>query len=233
LALHEFGHVLGLGDLYGPGDLALGRALYGLFGIGDQRTSLTAGDAEGATYIYPGTTVSPTGTFTINGGDAYTDTTAVTIDSAVGGPTELRFRDAGQTWTLWEDYAASRPWTLPGGDGVKTVEAEYHNAAGTLARSDSITLDHVAPFTSDNSDTLPHRTFVLVLSPFDGTSGVASTEYRIDGGDWLSGTSIGLRMSIRHKRGGYSRGAHVVDYRSTDNAGNEESFKSCVVTLGG
>ena len=107
-------------------------------------------------------------------------------------------------------------------------------AANDEAPVKSLTLktDTWAPFTSDNSDTLPHRSFVLVLSPSDGTSGVASTEYRIDGGDWVSDTSVTLRHTIRHKLAGCSWGAHLVEYRSTDNAGNVEEIKNCTVTLG-
>ena len=86
--------------------------------------------------------------------------------------------------------------------------------------------------TTDNADGLPHHSFSVVLTPSDALSGVAATSYRIDHGAWHSGTSVTLRTAIRHKRGGYSRGAHLIEYRSTDNAGNVEGIKSCTVTLG-
>ena len=92
--------------------------------------------------------------------------------------------------------------------------------------------DYVAPTTTDNNDGLPHQAFTLVLTPTDAASGVFYTEYRIDGGDWQTGTSAVMRIRIKHKRPGYSRGYHLVEYRSIDNAGNVEATKSCTVRLG-
>lgn len=63
-------------------------------------------------------------------------------------------------------------------------------------------------------------------------SGVSRTESSLDGGAWLSGTSGTLRLAVRHRRVGYARGAHLVEYRSTDNADNVETIKSGMVTLG-
>jgi len=112
---------------------------------------------------------------------------------------------------------------------------QYRDIAGNTspAVDDVIFLDRVAPVTSDNSDGLPHQSFTVVLSPTDATSGVALTEYRIDGGSWKTGTSASLRLKIRHKRAGLARGTHTVEYRSTDAAGNLETVKSCQVILGG
>ena len=111
---------------------------------------------------------------------------------------------------------------------------QYRDIAGNLSEtiSDAIVLDRVAPVTSDNTDAVVHRSFRLVLSPIDATSGVATTEYRVDGGDWVSGDSVGFRLGIRHKRAGRRAGTYLVEYRSTDSAGNVETIQSCTVTLG-
>lgn len=61
---------------------------------------------------------------------------------------------------------------------------------------------------------------------------MSRTESSLDGGAWLSGTSGTLRLAVRHRRAGYARGAHLVENRSTDNAGNIETIKSCMVALG-
>jgi hypothetical protein len=45
----------------------------------------------------------------------------------------------------------------------------------------------------------------------DATSGVASTNYRVNGGAWQSGTSVSIA----------TEGTHAVDFRAIDNAGNE------------
>ena len=101
----------------------------------------------------------------------------------------------------------------------------------------TIRVDTIAPVTTDNSDALTHRTFHLVLTPKDTTSGVATTQYRIDGGPWRSGTSLRLVTTggvkvRRPRRLHLSPGAHTIDYFSADNVGNAESVRSCQVILG-
>jgi hypothetical protein len=109
----------------------------------------------------------------------------------------------------------------PRGSGGQTGYALY-----------SIAVDKTAPVTTDNHDTATHVSFTLSLSPTDAVSGVALTEYRIDGGSWKTGSGIRLVTERRHKGAGLSAGAHTVEYRSTDAAGNVESTRSCQVTLG-
>ena len=96
----------------------------------------------------------------------------------------------------------------------------------------SVTVDKTAPVTSDNHDTAKHSALKLVLTPTDAVSGVATTEYNVDGGAWTTGTSVTLSLPKRHKRAGLAAGAHTVQYRSIDKAGNVESIKSCQVILG-
>jgi hypothetical protein len=119
------------------------------------------------------------------------------------------------------------------GDGVwyfhVRSEDAFQNWSSTSTRS--VRIDATAPSTTDNHDGLTHRSFTLVLTPTDLSSGVASTEYRIDGGTWTSGTSATLVRALRHKRAGLPAGAHLVEYRSTDNAGNLETIRSCSVIL--
>jgi hypothetical protein len=71
-----------------------------------------------------------------------------------------------------------------------------------------------------------------VLTPADATSGVAFTEYRIDGHAWKEGSVVSLRLAVHRKPGSLTRGAHTIQYHSTDAAGNVESIKSCTVKLG-
>ncbi len=51
----------------------------------------------------------------------------------------------------------------------------------------------------------------VTISSSDATSGLASTEYRVDGGPW---TAYSAPVSVT------GDGSHTVDYRATDNAGN-------------
>ena len=92
--------------------------------------------------------------------------------------------------------------------------------------------DTTPPVTTDNTDGLRHRSFVLKLTATDGGSGVAATQFRIDGGAWHSGTRYVLRIRRRHHPPGLANGTHTIQYFSTDGAGNVESVKTCHVILG-
>ena len=83
--------------------------------------------------------------FSINGGASETASAAVTLDSSVSdgtsGVAEARFREDGSAWSDWTTYSNSVDWTLSGGEGSHTVEAEFRDEAGntTYGESDSIT----------------------------------------------------------------------------------------------
>ena len=84
---------------------------------------------------------APTGSITINSGAAYAEPYKnVTLnlsasDSGGSGLTQMRFCDAGGTWTAWESYGGSKSWTLPTSplNGTKTVQVQYRDGAGNLS----------------------------------------------------------------------------------------------------
>lgn len=91
-------------------------------------------------------TTPPSGSFAVAGGEAETSATGVTVDCGVTDLTsmQMRFSVEGGPWSDWEPYAASRIVTLSAGDGTKTVDAEFLDAAGwVLSASDAILLDQV------------------------------------------------------------------------------------------
>jgi hypothetical protein len=100
-------------------------------------------------------TTGPTGTITIDSGAAYTSSTAVELtlnatsaSDEGAGVDEMRLGNGGSTWDPWEAYATSKPWTLPSGDGSKTVYVEYRDAVDNVSSgtiSDDITLDTMPP----------------------------------------------------------------------------------------
>src|SRR5262249_43474956 len=52
-------------------------------------------------------------------------------------------------------------------------------------------IDNTAPVTTDDADGSAHNGDVTVtLSPSDAGSGVVRTQYRVDGGAWLDGTTV-------------------------------------------
>ncbi|MFQ5979663.1 MAG: PKD domain-containing protein [Candidatus Heimdallarchaeota archaeon] len=54
----------------------------------------------------------------------------------------MRFSNSGSSWTAWESFASSKSWTIPSGDGLKSVFVQVKDPAGNIAEtSDDILLD--------------------------------------------------------------------------------------------
>lgn len=142
---------------------------------------------------------------------------------------------AGSTPDLVADGADSSA-TLSGlGGGQQYLHVRPRDEAGNWGppATFAFTVDAAGPTVADNHDGQTHQAFTLVLSPSDASgSGVAATYYRIDGGAWKAGTSVTLRLAIRHKRTGVSRGTHTIEYYARDRVGNDGSTGSCQVILG-
>jgi hypothetical protein len=120
---------------------------------------------------------TPTGTLYINGGAAVTTSPAVSLTLAasdnLSGPAKMRFSTdptfAGVAWVT--PYAPVSSFTLPAGDGSKTVYAQVQDAAGntsTAAIQATITLDTTSP-ASGSIVIDPAR------KPFSGTATVNLT----------------------------------------------------------
>jgi sugar lactone lactonase YvrE len=102
-------------------------------------------------------TTAPVGTITIDGGAAFTNTTAATLDLTATdavGVTSYRVADgadcSGATYvpvTSATSFDADVAHTLPVGDGTKTVCAQFRDAAGNESATvvDTIGLDTVTP----------------------------------------------------------------------------------------
>jgi alpha-tubulin suppressor-like RCC1 family protein len=113
------------------------------------------------------------------------------------------------------------------------LRARCQAGAWSATATYTLRIDSTLPTTTDNSDGLWHRQFLLKLSASPAAY-VVSTAYRIDGGPWQSGGSCLLRAVRRHhpgRRGDVANGSHTVQYFSTDTAGNSEAIKSCTVLL--
>ena len=98
---------------------------------------------------------SPSGTVSVAAGAAYATAGAVIVNLTSTDPAprpsgtqQMRFSNDGTTWSAYQAYAPTTPWTLaPGQDGSRTVFAQFRDGNGNLSPvvSDSITLDTAAP----------------------------------------------------------------------------------------
>ncbi|MCL5256693.1 MAG: S8 family serine peptidase [Chloroflexi bacterium] len=137
---------------------------------------------------------APTGTISINNGAAVTGSTAVTLQLGYSPDAKLmRFSNDGMTWTPWQNVKESRPWTLPAGNGVKTVWAQFKSFEGVVSSSvtSSITLDTKPPTGSvsinDGASSTNQITVTVTLSATDN-SGLPVKQYRF--GKMVNGVPV-------------------------------------------
>jgi len=141
-------------------------------------------------------TTPPTGSVVINSGQSYTTSPDVllslTYDDGDGsGVSGMRFSNNGSTWSSWEKPAAAKAWTLPAGDGYKTVRVQFRDKSGNVSArySDYILLDAAAPTGSilinGNQSVTASQNVTLNLTWDDGTgSGVSRMRFSNDGATW-------------------------------------------------
>ncbi|MHC4472535.1 MAG: hypothetical protein ACYS99_16415, partial [Planctomycetota bacterium] len=185
----------------------------------------------------------PSGTIKIDSGAVATNSTSVTLAITWEKSTpevdpeveEMRLRNVGDAWGNWISVAASKSWNLVPGEGTKTVEAQFRDAAGTTSTvvSDSILLDQTAPWgtvlIADNLEWVGDRHVDLTLWYDDGLSGVTEMRFR-DGSDGEWGSWVGAATtSSRTLPPG--DGEKRVEGQYRDAAGNVSSVNADVVKL--
>jgi len=109
---------------------------------------------------------------------------------------------------------------LPLGEGIQDVDARVTDQAGNISTASiRLQIDMTAPrLIMSLSGTLGKNNWyvsnvTISASVSDKTSGMILTEYRVDSGSWQTGTNVIAA----------SDGAHTVDFRATDYAGNQSS----------
>lgn len=166
----------------------------------------------------PVTTSGVSGTLGLEGWYVAHPSVTLSADDATSGVSWTRYQIANGSGVM---YAS--PFTLTGEgnrcfhywstDNASNVETKNHACARidtfppTTGRALSGTLGSAGWYRSAVG---------VTLSPTDGTSGVKTTTYELDGGATQTGTSLTVSAP----------GKHAVTYGSTDNAGNVESRKS-------
>jgi len=138
-------------------------------------------------------TAPPSGTVLVNGGDAYTSSTSVTLalscTDTTSGCVAMQISNDGAAWSTEEPPAASRAWTLTAGDGEKTVYARYKDNAGNWSSpvTDTIILDTAPPTGSiliNNGDAYTRITDVVLTLSCTDSSGCSKMKFSSDGSTW-------------------------------------------------
>jgi len=180
----------------------------------------------------------PTGSITINNGNAYTNSLTVTLDlntTDVSGIKSMAFSNNGVDFTTFEDYTSIKSYTLATGDGVKTVYFKFIDKAGNIGNivSDSIILDTTIPTdptvtTSPNEQTLVKGDSInlsgttepnnLVTIRIYSDAKFTEYVYADNNGDW----SYTITDSTLNQ---LEAGNHKITITTTDLAGNVSNEK--------
>lgn len=132
--------------------------------------------------------------FQINNGDAFTSSRNVNLNvvfrpAEASPPVQISISDNEYgPFLSWNDVQSPIDWTLPAGDGIKTVHAQFRDVAGNISqRSTSITLDTTPPVITGVLNGQKYKTYVTptftdatlttaILNGFPFTSGTTITQ---------------------------------------------------------
>jgi C1A family cysteine protease len=148
----------------------------------------------------------------------------VPLTGAAGdGATRMIYytQDGGTTWGRTLNLSVNMNVADEGAHSIKYYSVDSL-ASEPVHSPGYVNVDTVKPSTSDNHlSVTPTDPATVTLTPNDATSGVAKTEYKVDGAaTYTTGTSVVLHA-----------GSHTVAYRSTDNAGNVETDQTFSATV--
>jgi hypothetical protein len=136
-------------------------------------------------------------TLAINDSAEWSNSPAVSLalsasSVAPGGVTGMRFSDDGSSWPAsFEPYPASKAYTLPGGNGAKTVCAQFQDSEGNISDpvSASIKLDTTTLITL----TMPKDGATFVTNQPVSAAWSVGRQSGVLGSGVLSGQRIRLR----------------------------------------
>ncbi len=187
-----------------------------------------------ATIIFD--TTPPKGSLNINSGATYTSSPTVQLNlSAIdlgGGVSQVSFSTDNLNWSAPEAYESSKAFSLPSGDGLKTVYVKYYDRVGNVSvvSSKAIALDTAAPSGSiviNNGDpSTTSREVTLSLTASDSVSGV-EMRFSTDGGEsWTSWEAFRTARAVSLPRQG---GLKEVQYQIRDKAGNVQTLFATIL----
>ncbi len=183
-------------------------------------------------------TLAPVGTVKVNGGAAFINQTAVTLDlsasDAGSGLSQMCFSTNGTTWSIAENYAATKAWTFATGDGAKKVYVKFQDKAGKWSSVvlATVTLDTVKPTGSININSsalyTASQTVTLNLSGTDSRSGISTMSFSTDGTNWTAPATYAASKVFTLAEGDGAKQVYVKYY---DKAGNASVVYSKSIIL--
>ncbi|MHB8143002.1 MAG: FG-GAP repeat domain-containing protein [Thermoleophilia bacterium] len=135
-------------------------------------------------------TVPPQGTIAINGGDAVTQSTNVSLNLSASdsgsGVEEMRFRNQNQDWAPWQLYSQTASWTIPAGNSGKDVDVQFRDRAGNISDVFSASIQLKAPrdYFWTWYDSKSMQNWILMANPVSAT-GNLGFDLRIAGNDQI------------------------------------------------
>lgn len=230
VALRQFSHTGGLGtetyEFVVDGSLATDGSVRVKFENLDDHTFYDPSIADVWTLPVPADTTAPQVVLsadpsTPNRATGWYTASPVTVSAAA--------RDDRAGDVVIETAVDGGPWTVTKAplsvtaDGTHEVRARATDAAGNVSAEQvlAVKLDTVVPETTAKLgdgfvDGIAKHRGTVDFTASDATSGVASTSFRVNGGEWRQGSSVVVDQA----------GAFTIDYFSVDAAGNRESSKS-------
>ena len=190
------------------------------------------GTALSGVVFIPSDDNGPTGAIQINDGAATTSGRNVILGLAaaddLSGVAQMSFSDDGVAFGPAVPFATAMPYTLPAGNGDKTVYVKFIDGAGNVSIpfSATITLDAVVPTTPDVSVAPAISNATTVQATFSSTSpnGIAGYQLKVDSGSFAPASSP---KTIT----GLSEGAHTVSVFAFDGLGNASDIGSATCTV--
>lgn len=194
-------------------------------------TSVTIG---GEPYQIPNPCVfapgsQPTVDLSINDRAPYANSCEALLKISAPGATEMRFRDDGSSWQLWEPYSNQKFWTLPSlggqaGDGQKTVWVQCRDACGYLSPevSASIILDTTGPdvtVTAPSDGALVGPVVPLAADASDA-NGIDYVVFKVDGVAQGADGTAPYEWLWDTRSVPTPDGSHVLSATAYDRAGN-------------
>ncbi len=179
-----------------------------------------------------------TGSIMINRGTWATNNANVTLGLTwSANAVRMCFSDNGLNWSAWEPLKASRAYTLPAGDGYKTVRVQFLDIANNRSPiyNDYIIVDTVAPTggitINGGAQTTSSASVTLNLNWADPGSGVQYMRFSTDGMNWTLWEPVAATKAFTLPGPAGAYNTVRVQYR--DSAGNYSAvYNDYIFVLG-